>query len=182
VPQLAAGEHTVVIRSRSQTVQHQIQVGAGETVSLLVPLAAAPPPADSGSALAVHAPIELRIFEGDRLIGTSQMPRVPLPAGTHRLRLENDAVGFRQDRTVTVAGNTTNVEVEVPRQRVAINALPWAEVWVDGARMGETPIGTLALPLGPHDIVLRHPQLGEKTVRVLVKASEPGRISVDMRK
>jgi hypothetical protein len=48
--------------------------------------------------------------------------------------------------------------------------------------MGETPIGTLALPLGPHDIVLRHPQLGEKTVRVLVKASEPGRISVDMRK
>jgi hypothetical protein len=187
VPQLEAGEHTVVIRSGSQTVRHQINAAAGEVISLLVPLttsasAAAPEASSMSTGIKVQAPIEVRVFEGDRLLGTSQMASIPLAAGTHRLLLRNDAVGYRDERTVSVsAGRTAALDVKMPEQRVAINAIPWAEVSVDGTVVGETPIGNLSLALGPHTIVLRHPQLGAKTLETVVKANEPGRISVDMR-
>ena len=47
---------------------------------------------------------------------------------------------------------------------MALNAQPWADVWVDGERVGETPIGNVAVPIGPHEVVFRHPQLGEQVV------------------
>ena len=187
VPQLEPGEHEVVIQARGQTVRHQFRAGAGEIISLVVPLTAAgaapASPSSSEGSLTVRSPVELRILQGDRLLGTSQMTRVPIAAGTHSLQLTNESVGYQQTRTVTVErGKTTTIDVEMPTAPVAVNALPWAEVWVDGARVGETPLGRLPLSLGPHVVVLRHPQLGEKTVRTVVKANEPGRISVDMRK
>ena len=45
---------------------------------------------------------------------------------------------------------------------MALNALPWAEVWIDGESIGETPIGKVSVPIGWHEIVFRHPELGEK--------------------
>ena len=38
------------------------------------------------------------------------------------------------------AGKTTNARVQVPDGMLNINAQPWAEVWVGGERIGETPI------------------------------------------
>lgn len=189
VPELTAGRHSITIRSRTQTIEHQVNISPGEVVSLVVPLTGGGGGGGGGAAdssqgsLAVRAPVELRIFEGDRLVGTSAMDQMPLTPGTHRLQLTNEAVGYRQERSVTAsAGKTTTLQVEMPNERANINAVPWAEVWVDGKRVGETPIGGLPLPLGPHVVVLRHPQLGEKTVNTVVKANEPPRISLDMRK
>ena len=186
VPELAAGRHKVRVYGRTRSVEHEFEVTAGEVVSLIIPLGGetttATPSASEGT-LSVQAPVELRIFDGDRLLGTSAMERVPVPAGTRRLQFENDALGYQEERTVRVtAGKTTTLDVTMPEQRVAINALPWAEVWVDGRRVGETPIGELRLRLGPHVVVLRHPQLGERTIKTVIRANEPARIGVDMRK
>ena len=63
-----------------------------------------------------------------------------------------------------------------------INAQPWAEVWVDGQRIGETPIGNLSRPVGPHEVVLRHPEFGERRETVIVTLKQPARLGVDMRK
>lgn len=191
VKDLGAGDHDIVIESPQGTVRHRVSVAAGETTALVVPLgsltrSAAPAPAPaapSEGTLTVRSPIELRILEGDRLVGTSAMDRVRLGRGSHRLTLRNDDLGFEQTRTVSVTpGRTTTLAVEPARQRVAVNALPWAEVWVDGARVGETPIGGLSLVPGAHTIVFRHPTLGEKSVPVVVRADEPGRVSVNMRR
>ena len=65
---------------------------------------------------------------------------------------------------------------------MALNAQQWADVWIDGERVGETPIGNVSVPIGPHEIVFRHPQLGEQVVRATVTAGEAARVSVDMRK
>jgi PEGA domain len=63
-----------------------------------------------------------------------------------------------------------------------LNAVPWAEVWVDGEKIGETPIGNLSLSLGPHEVVFRHPELGEQRHAALVTLKTPARLSVDLRK
>jgi archaellum component FlaF (FlaF/FlaG flagellin family) len=183
------GEHEVVVEGRRTTLRQPVRVTAGETASLLVLLAPparprAPATAAGGEGrLSVRSPLELRIFEHDRLVGTSAMGSVPLARGSHRLVLRNEEVGFEETRTVTLApARTTTLDVEIPSRPVAINATPWAEVLVDGSRVGETPIGALLLPLGSHTVVLRHPQLGEKSIRLVVKTGEPTRASVDMRR
>jgi serine/threonine-protein kinase len=74
------------------------------------------------------------------------------------------------------------MRIDVPKGSVALNAAPWADVWVDGERLGETPIGNVSLPIGNHDVVFRHPELGEQRHTVTVTLNGPARLSVDMRK
>ena len=53
---------------------------------------------------------------------------------------------------------------------------------MDGTPIGETPIGNRAVPIGRHEIVFRHPELGERRQMVDVTLLAPARVSVDMRK
>ena len=69
----------------------------------------------------------------------------------------------------------------MPKGTIALNAVPWADVWIDGVQVGETPIGNLPLSIGAHEVVFRHPQLGEKKQAVSVTLSAPVRLSVDMK-
>jgi serine/threonine-protein kinase len=80
------------------------------------------------------------------------------------------------------AGQTTSITLDVPTGTLHINALPWAQVAVDGRAIGETPIANLSLPIGSHEVVFRHPELGERRQVVLVKPGPPVRLGVDLRK
>ena len=61
-----------------------------------------------------------------------------------------------------IAGKVTPVPVSLPKGEISINARPLAEVFVDGSRVGDTPVSQLSLPVGIHEIVFRHPELGER--------------------
>jgi serine/threonine-protein kinase len=125
----------------------------------------------------------VQLFEGGHLLGMSSIERIMVPAGHHDLEIVNELIGYRATRSIQVApGKVTNVPVELPKGSMAINALPWAEVWMDGAKIGETPIGNFAVAAGSHDVVFRHPELGEQRETVLVTLKNPVRLSVDMRK
>jgi len=50
-----------------------------------------------------------------------------------------------------------------------------------GRRVGETPIGNLSVSIGPHEVVFKHPQLGEKRHAISVTLDAPVRLSVDMK-
>jgi hypothetical protein len=65
---------------------------------------------------------------------------------------------------------------------VSANARPWADVIVDGISVGQTPIANLQLTIGTHDVVFRHPQLGERRQAVTVTQNGPNRIAVDLTK
>jgi hypothetical protein len=117
------------------------------------------------------------------LIGTTAVDRLMLPVGQHTLDFASDELGFRTQRSVTVTpGGTTPVRLDLPRASLSINAQPWANVWVDGERVGETPIGNLSRPIGLHEVIFRHPNLGERRASVLITLKEPARIGVDLRR
>jgi hypothetical protein len=102
--------------------------------------------------------------------------------GRHELEVVNEALGFRATRTVEVEpGKVSAVKLEWPKGTLALNALPWAEVWVDGERIGETPIGSVSLPIGSHEVVFRHPDLGERRSSVSVVTGATTKVSVDLR-
>jgi PEGA domain len=179
---LKPGDHTVVLESEFGAVRHTVSVAAATTASLVVPLTPADGAPVSGW-VSVAAPVDVQIMENKRLLGSSQSDRIMVSAGRHEFEIVNDVLGYRVVRTVQVpAGRVTPIKLDWPRGTIAVNAVPWAEVWIDGERIGETPIGNVSLPIGPHEIIFRHPELGELRHAATVTVNSPVRVSVDLRK
>ncbi|HSL24064.1 MAG TPA: PEGA domain-containing protein [Vicinamibacterales bacterium] len=181
VPNLAPGEHHVSLEREGASVQHRVTIEPGATATLVAPVAAATGPASGW--ISVSAPFAMQIFEEGRLVGSTETQSIMVPAGRHVFEIVNHTLGYRVNRVVQVQpGRTAIVGIELPNGIVNLNATPWAEVWIDDRRVGETPIGNLSLPIGPHEIVFRHPQFGEKRQAISVTPATPLRVSVDMRK
>ena len=181
LPDLAAGAHAIAVRFSTATVEQRVEVAPGATASVHIVAPQAPGTAAGWLAVTVASP--LQIFEQDKLVGTTNIGRLLLPPGPHVLDFVSDELGFRAQRTITVKpGAATALSLDLPAVTLSVNAQPWAEVFVDGDRVGETPIGTLARPIGRHEIVLRHPELGERRRTVMLTTNGPNRISVDMRR
>ena len=124
-------------------------------------------------------PVE--VFERGRKLA-SRDGRVTLPAGRHDLQFRNKALGIDTRRTVDVVANAeASVAIDVQPGSVNVNALPWASVSIDGAPVGDTPLANLALAAGPHDVVFKHPEFGERRLKVTVTAGTPLRVTTDLR-
>jgi hypothetical protein len=179
---LEPGEHEVVLESDLGSVRQKVLIEAGATASLVVPLSA-PTGAPLSGWVSVSAPVEVQLFEEGRLLGTSRSDRIMVAAGRHDIEVVNEALAYRVVRSVLVPpGRVASISIELPKGTLALNAIPWAEVWVDGDRVGETPIGNLPVSMGPHEVVFRHPEFGEQRHAVTVKGGGPVRMSVDLRK
>jgi hypothetical protein len=145
--------------------------------------AASPASQQPSGWISVSSPFPVRILERGRPLAYAQGASVTLSAGRHEIELVNDELGFREHRTLDVkSGQGVTVQLEAPKATVSLNALPWAEVLIDGESVGETPIGNLSLTVGPHNVLFRHPDLGERRQAVVVTLKSPLRISVDLRK
>jgi hypothetical protein len=179
---LAPGTHSVGLQNALSSVTEQVAIQAGATASLVVPLSA-PQGVPVSGWVSVTSPIEMQLLEDGRLVGSSRSDRIMMSVGDHSLQVVNEALGFRVARTVQVGpGRVTPMRIDIPKGSLALNAAPWAEVWVDGDRVGDTPMGNISLPIGIHDVLFRHPELGEQRQTVTVTLNGPARLSVDMRK
>lgn len=186
IDQLQPGDHEVSVRTSTSVVRRSVTIQPRETVSLIVSSSTTPPPNPGAVAagwISITAPVALQLKEGGKLIGSSESDRLMLTAGDHDIEFSNEAVGFSVRRSVRVtAGKTTATKIDLPNGSLNINAQPWAEVFVDGERVGETPIGNLSRRVGTHEVIFRHPDLGERKETVTIAVGKPARIGVDLRK
>ena len=182
VGDLAADEHIVTVAGESGSVERKVVVTPAGTTSLMVSLAAkAAGPV--GGWLSVQSPFDVEIVESGEVIGSSATSRVMLAAGRHDVVLANRGVGYQETKKVEVAaGRTTTLRVDPPQVSVSVNARPWAEVLVDGASVGQTPIANLLVAVGSHDVVFRNPQHGDRRQTVIVTTNGPNRITADLTK
>jgi hypothetical protein len=124
------------------------------------------------------SPIELKVLEGDRVLGSTADGPIVTTAGTHQLDLVNSALGYRVRQTVTIrAGVLSPLTITPPMGRISINAEPWAQVLIDDRPIGDTPLANVSVSLGEHEVVFRHPQMGERRETVIVRADVPARVS-----
>lgn len=175
ISELVPGEYRVTISRGATSVDRTIQVtpGATATVVASVPVVAA------NGWVAIEAPVELEVFEAGRYLASGRVSRISLPPGRHVLSLVNTALAYRTEETVNIVpGRYVALKVPMPSGALSINALPWADVLIDGRSVGQTPIGNLALPLGPHEVTWRHPDYGERRQMVIV-STEPARLGID---
>jgi hypothetical protein len=116
------------------------------------------------------------------VIGTTEESRLMLSPGKHDLTLVNRELGYRASRTVEIEpGEVRSITLD-PRGPASFNASPWAEVFIDGRKVGDTPIANLQLPLGIREVTFRHPQYGERRMPVTVKGDSAAAISIDFTK
>jgi hypothetical protein len=191
---LTAGRHEVQVAGPFRAVTKSVTLAPKKQTLVVITPATQPSTTEPGVArparvsadtgfIAIQSPIVLRIVRNGDFVGTSEDARLSLPVGSQVIGLENESVGFRDVRTVdVVAGKVTPVAVVLPKGEISINARPWAEVFVDGNRVGETPVSQLSLPIGIHEIVFRHPEHGERRVSVVVKIGATGRAFTDFTK
>jgi len=176
---MPAGRHVIVVSRGTATVTRTVDAVAGRTSSIFVSLAPGSP-ATTGT-FAVESPVELRVIENGRLLGVSNAAPVAMSVGRHQIDLDNDALELHVTRTVTIdPGKSTNIDVPVPNGVIFINASPWADVFIDGRNVGVTPLGNVAVVVGTHDIVFRHPQFGDRHRSVVVGARTPIRVAADL--
>jgi hypothetical protein len=167
-----AGRHTITLVSASGSVKRTVRVEPGRTAKLDVPI--------FSGWVGIYAPFVVEVAEAGRLIGTTEEPRLMLSPGRHVLTLANRDLGYSSVQTVDVEPGELRTLTVDPRGAVNLNATPWAEVWIDGAKIGDTPIANQPMPLGTREVVFRHPQLGERRVMLTVRGNAPTAVSVDM--
>jgi hypothetical protein len=178
---LAEGEHTITVASDTGSARRTVTVNAAvaKEVVFSLPRSTAP----TAGWLTVASPFPVDIIEGDEVIGTSGTAKITLLSGRHDVVLRNDSLGYAAPQTIdVVAGRTASVEVKPPTGLLNVNATPWADVLIDGRPAGQTPLGNIGLPIGPHQITFRHPELGERTRRVVVTAQGVSRVAENLTK
>lgn len=174
ISNLQAGSHAVVVDVPAAPAR-------ADAAPSPAPVVAAAATAGAGGWLTINSPITVQLFENNALLGSSESRRVMVPAGRHTIDLVNATLGFKATRTIQVAaGSTSAIGVEIPPAPVAINAVPWADVSVDGKAVGTTPLANISVPIGTHEFVFTHPKLGERRQSVVVSLKAPNRVTANM--
>ncbi|MBI2220516.1 MAG: PEGA domain-containing protein [Acidobacteria bacterium] len=171
---LPPGRHLVVVQGPNGNVRRRVTVIAGETTKLDLAIY-------SGWVI-VSAPIELQIFEKGKQIGTAGEGPLVLSAGAHTIELVNESLAYRSSHGVDIAPGEEERLAVTPKGLINVNAIPWAEVWVDDERLGETPLANVSVTLGSRELVFKHPEYGERRVPVTVTGGAAQQVSVDLTK
>ena len=171
---LSAGRHVVTLESRSGSVQRNVDIKANETATLEASIYL--------GWLALFSPIEVKISEGGRVLQPDEDSKVMLASGQHQLLFVNSALGYRDSRMVEVKpGEVTPVSIVPPKTAATVTTTPSAEVWIDGALVGSTPLVDLPLDIGTREFVFKNATLGERRLMITATVT-PLRIDIDLTK
>jgi hypothetical protein len=177
IESIAPGRHTVTTIIGGVSTKRTVRVEVGKTAVVNIP---AETVAGAGW-VTIQSPMRLEVTEAGRQLGTTDQGRIQLGPGRHAITLSNRTVGYSSVHTVQVTAGDEAVLTVAPTGRVNLNAQPWAEVWIDGTRAGETPLANLQVPLGSREFVFKHPQYGERRITATV-STNPTALTVDFTK
>jgi hypothetical protein len=158
------GRHVVVLQSAQGAVERTVDVAADRPAIVDESI--------FSGWVAVFSPIEVTVTEGGSALRPDERSEIMLAAGRHELRFANASLGFDQARTVDVKpGERQGVTLTPPRSTLSVTTSEPAEIWVDGTRVGDTPVTGAAMAIGTHELVAKRAAGGEQrqTITVTVK-------------
>src|SRR5262249_54192217 len=120
----------------------------------------------------IYSPFEVAVTEGGRALRPDDRNEIMLPPGRHDLRLTNRGLGFEEVRHVDLKpGQRATISIGPQRSTISVTATDPGELWVDGTRIGDTPVTDAPLDIGTHVVVVRRAAGGERrfTITATVK-------------
>jgi PEGA domain len=170
---LAPGKHVLTLQGAGGSIKRTIRVEPGTPLAIDIPV--------FSGFVEIAAPFVVEVAEGGKVIGTSDT-QIILGPGRHTLHLQNKDLAYSATQAVDIEpGETARIPID-PRGNANINAVPWAEVFIDGQKAGDTPLANVAIRLGLREIVFKNPNFPERKIATTIKAGEPATITVDFTK
>ncbi len=122
------------------------------------------------------------IFMDGRKLGRGSIERLKVKAGKHKLRVVARQ-GSRKTMTVAVKpGEHVEKQVAFGQGTLRVVVLPWANVWVDGKKRGQTPMAPIELLEGSHRVRLVNQQLKQDVERkVSIQPGQEASLRLDWR-
>jgi len=147
VADLSVGGHTLQIETPEGSIRRRIEIGAGRTESVSEEI--------FPGWLHVSSPVEISVIDGRQPVQLDDSNRVLLKPGVHSIRIENRTLGIAEAKQVTIEpGATATVAIEPPDSTLSVTGSTGADVYVDGTKVGETPLADYRIKLGPHDVMV----------------------------
>jgi hypothetical protein len=132
--------------------------------------------------LAVFSRVPLELYVGGRRIGTSNDGEILLKPGRYRVELVNTRLNYRGETTLDIRpGAVTPHNVSLPNGLLQVNTEPDAEIWVEGERAGVAPLGAVPVPIGTRDVLVTHPEFGQRRQVVEVRYDGVTQLSIALR-
>ena len=78
------------------------------------------------------------------------------------------------------AGKRCNGQSRCPSGSLSVNAVPGQRIG-GRRRIRTTPLANVTLPIGTHEVVWRHPQLGERRRTIAITTKTPTRVGMDFK-
>ena len=171
---ITVGAHALVLESDKGSVRRTVSVEANAATDVNESI--------FGGWLHVSTPLEVEISEGARGFQLDAKNEILLDAGLHDVQFQNRALGYREVRQVEIKpGWTTAITLAPPRSTLSVTSTEPADVFVDGARAGATPLSNFAVPLGTRDVKVRRADGTERAFTIPVTVT-PVRLDVDFSK
>lgn len=173
VGDLSPGNHEVALESSAGTVRRTVTVAANQTATLEESI--------FSGWLAVFAPFEIVISEANRVLRPDERGQILLPPGLHDLRVSNRTLGYEATWNVEIKpGETTNLRVTPGPSRLTVTSPEAAEVWLDGTKVGDTPLNAAPVPLGTHEVLVKRASGAERRYTITVGV-KPFTLNADFR-
>jgi serine/threonine-protein kinase len=126
---------------------------------------------ESGS-LTVEANLPAQVRLDGVEVGSTPFTRQRVAAGEHVLVVSDTEHGASQTLTLQVSSETeARQSIHFGKGRLNVTANPWADVFLDGQPLGQTPLAGREVWEGRHRLRLSGPD-GEKTRTIEIHASE----------
>jgi len=164
IADLATGRHAVELKSDAGTVQRTITIAADQTAQMDESI--------YSGWLAVRAPFDVVLSEGNRALTLDDRNQVMLPPGPHQVRVINKALAYDAVHQVELKpGEGTNLTITPPPSSLTLTASEPVGVWLDGEKLGDTPLNAVPVAIGTHDLLVRRAAGGERKLTIIVTAN-----------
>jgi hypothetical protein len=169
-----AGRRSLLLEGESGTLRRTVRVQAGERTVARYEI--------TGGFLSVPSRIPLEIYDGTRKIGTSDEGHIGLAPGQYKVRLINKHYGFAEDAELTIKpGEVSTHQVMLPEGSLRVTTEAGAEIFVEGELVGVAPLAAFRVPIGAREVLVRHPELGERRQSVEIVLGQPVELGIMLR-
>ncbi|MBN2498599.1 MAG: serine/threonine protein kinase [Deltaproteobacteria bacterium] len=132
--------------------------------------------------LSVETCPEADIYVGRNKIGRGKVSGYRLRPGRYTVKAIARPGSVKTAKVRIRAGRSVTKSIEFGSGTLRVVAIPWANVWVDGKKVGQTPLAPIKLIEGSHEVKLHNPQLTRKQVETIqIRAAQEKLLRVDWR-
>jgi hypothetical protein len=171
IDDISLGAHLVAIEAKNGSVERSVMVTANSVAQLDEQI--------FDGWVAVFSPVELVISESGRVLRPDDHNEIMLSPGTHRLRFTNAKLAYDETKSIVIKPGERNAyNVTPPQSSVSVTASEPAEVFLDGAKIGDTPLKAVPATIGTHDLLVKRASGSQKRMAITVTV-KPFAVNVD---